>query len=296
MAVRRVAARQANVVARADVRALGLSDGHVRTRVAGGRWQRLHPGVYAVGAAPLDARGRLRAAVAAAGAGALVSHRAAVVLWGLDGIDRAPPEVTVPFTHGPVPAGVIVHRTRRPPPPAALDGIAVTSVERTLLDAAGCLPASVVEKALESALRRNLTSAVRLGELLAVQGGRGVRGARRLRAMLGAREMGGAAGSAAEVELLRHLRAAGVPPPVRQHRVALTGGRVATVDLAWPARRKAVEVDGLDAHATAGALDHDHERQNALLEAGWELRRYAARRVRRQPAAVVESVARFLRA
>lgn len=289
-----IAASRANLLARLELLDAGLTDRQIVTRLRTGRWVAPHPGVYLAAAAPLDWRGRLLAAVLAAGPQALASHRAAVVLWGLDGVGNAPVEITVPITHGPVPAGVIVHRTRRPPPPSIVDGIPVTSLERTVLDAAGCLPPVVVEKAMESALRRNLTSAARIERFVGEHGGRGVRGTRALRELLAWRVDGEAARSGAEAELLHRLRLAGVANPVRQHPVRLPDGTVATVDLAWPPKRKAIEVDGLDAHATAQALEHDDERQNQLLEAGWELRRYGARRLRREPERVVASVLRFL--
>jgi very-short-patch-repair endonuclease len=251
--------------------------------------------VYLVGVAPPDWLGRLDAAVLAAGTGAAASHRAALVLWGLDGIGAAPLEVTVPVTHGPEPAGVIVHRSRRPVAAAVVEGIAVTGVERTLVDAAACLPPVVVEKAMESAVRRNLTTAAKIERYLDDHAGRGVRGTRVLRELMAERPPGRAAGSGAEVELVRLLRDHGLPAPVRQYEIALPGGAVAVVDLAWPELRKVVEVDGLDAHAGAEALDHDDDRQNRLLEAGYELRRYTGRAVRRRPEAVVASISRFLR-
>lgn len=275
---------------------VGASDEVIADRIARQSWTRLHPGVYGLGAAPVTWEDRLLAAVLAAGAGALVSGRAAVVLWGLDGISTAPVEITVPYAHGPVPAGVIVHRTRRPPEPVVRSGVPVTTVERTILDAAACLPPLVVEKAMESALRRGLTTVAGLEHTLERQGGRGVRGTCALRLLLAQRPPGRAAGSGAEVELLHHLRRHGVPDPVRQHEVDLGRGGVATVDLAWPRLRKAVEVDGVDAHAGAEDLDHDDDRQNRLWDAGWHLRRFSARRVRRHPQEVVASVARFLAA
>lgn len=170
----------------------------------------------------------------------------------------------------------------------------MTSVPRTVLDAAGCLPPVVVEKAMESALRRNLTTPSKLLEVVLVEGGRGVRGTRALQALLNERSEGAAARSPAEVELVRALRDAGVPAPVRRSRIDLSLRRVAVVDLAWPDRRRLVEVDGLDAHAAAAALEADADRQNALLDAGWQLRRSSARVVRHRPDGVAAAIPRFL--
>ncbi|CAN5781734.1 hypothetical protein BH24ACT3_BH24ACT3_18560 [soil metagenome] len=294
-AVREVAGTRSGLLVRADVAGLGGTDDVTAARGAGGHWGRVHAGVYLVGAGALDWRGRLAAAVLAAGDGALASHRAAVVLWGLDGIGAALVELTVPLTHGPVPAGVIVHRTRRPPPASVVDEVAVTSVERTLLDAASCLPPVLVEKAFESAVRRGLTTATKLELHVRDHGGRGVRGSRSLRELMAVRRPGRDAGSPEEAELVRELRRAGIEAPVRQFEIPLAFGAVAVVDLAWPDRRKAVEVDGFEGHASAADVEADDERQNQILDAGWELRRYSGRAVRRRPQQVVVSIHRFLR-
>lgn len=291
-----LAADRHQLVTREEVLIAGGSDRMIARRIEAGRWYRVHPGVFVIGVGPLSWEGRLRAATLAVGPLAAVSHRAAVVLWGLDGISSAPVEITVPHGHGPVPAGAVVHRTRRREPTVMVRGVPVTSVERTVLDAAGCLSPVVAEKVVESAVRRNLTTVAGIDAFLGRQGGRGVRGAGVLRELLGERTEGRAPGSPAEVELVRHLRLAGIEPPVRQHEVPLPDGGVAVVDLAWPSRHKLVEVDGVDAHATAAALEADVVRQNQLLEAGYDIRRFSARAVRRHPDAVVAGIRRFLRA
>jgi len=65
-------------------------------------------------------------------------------------------------------------------------------------------------------------------------------------------------------------------------------------DFIWPDVGKAVEVDGIDAHASADKLDDDLSRQNALMDLGYEIRRFSARQIRRNPEEVVEQIRRFL--
>jgi len=67
-------------------------------------------------------------------------------------------------------------------------------------------------------------------------------------------------------------------------------------DFIWPDRGKAVEVDGIDAHSSADRLDDDLVRQNELMDIGLQIRRYSARRIRRDPAGVVEQIRQFLEA
>jgi very-short-patch-repair endonuclease len=90
------------------------------------------------------------------------------------------------------------------------------------------------------------------------------------------------------------MRLAGIPEPNLQHELIARGGRRIRPDFYWPMLGKAVEVDGLDAHSSADALDDDLERQNLLLEMGIDLRRFSARRVRRDPEAVIGQIRRFL--
>lgn len=266
----------------------------IAMRVRNGWWTRLHAGVYRIGPRSDAWLERLRGAVLAAGEGALVSHRAAYVLWGLDGIDAQLVELTVPYEHGPIPKAVIRHRTRRPVPGTHVMGIPTTPVERTLLDSAAQLPVQVLAKGLDSALRLGLTTPLTVARTISEQGGPGVRGVRKLERTLLDLEHTGPTGSPAELELLVQMRKEGLPHPVLQWEVVTPSGRRYRVDFGWPDRGKGVEVDGLDAHAGAEKLESDLGRQNDLLEAGIELRRFTARRVRRHPAQVADEIRRFL--
>jgi len=275
---------------------LGATHRSILTRVDRGQWCPIHPGVYFIGAGPLSWNAQLRAATLAAGPHAVASHRAAAVLWELDGFHKAPIEITVPMGKGPTPEGTIVHRTRRPIEPVYVDAIPVTPVERTILDNAWSMPPSIVEQQYESGLRKRLTTPARVADCVVEQGGFGVRGAKKITRILDARRPGRPTGSPAETFLLTHLRRAGIEEPARQYAVVLSDQTVAVLDFAWPCLCKGVEIDGLDAHGSAQALEYDLVRQNLLFEANWELRRYAARSVRRHPEHVVDSIARFLAA
>jgi len=232
-------------------------------------------------------------AVLAAGAGARVSHRSAFVLWSLEGLSTRFVELTVPYTHGPVPAEVIVHRTRRLHDGTQIDGIPVTAPERTLLDCAAQLPAHIIGKALDSAIRHDLVTVDSVNDLLRSDGGRGVRGTRRLRSVLSERHHDTATDSGSEFELLRHMQTALLSQPELHYELWPENGR-RVPDFFWPDRNKAVEVDGLDAHSSADKLDDDLKRQNELMDLGIEIRRFSAREVRRNPVDVVAQIRRFL--
>lgn len=90
------------------------------------------------------------------------------------------------------------------------------------------------------------------------------------------------------------MRAAGIEEPERQFIVVLADGTIAILDFAWPRRLKAIEIDGLAAHSSARQLEEDLKRQNLLFELKWQLRRFSARTVLRQPELVAVEIARFL--
>lgn len=270
-----LADRQHGVVSRPQVQRLGMTDEQAERRLASGRWDSPQAGVYRMVGAPTTWRQALMAACLAAGEEALASHRAAAVLWGLDGVWGEPLELTVPYARSPVPTGAIVHRSQRRSDldVARRDGVPVTSVDRTLIDLGAVLPPVAVELAVEDAARRMLVTLAYLRWRLDELGGRGRRGAGVLRAILDARGAGGLAGSALEVLFLRLLRSAGLPLPVRQHEIELRGGAV-RVDFAFPRLRIAIELDGYRWHSGRGALQRDDERQNALVAAGWTVLRF----------------------
>jgi hypothetical protein len=109
-----LAARQHGVVARWQLRALGLCDTAITERVAAGRLHRVHQGVYAVGHTVLSPRGRWMAAVLAGGPGAVLSHAAAGALWELRSSAATRIDITRPSLR-PREAGRAAH----PPLPRA---------------------------------------------------------------------------------------------------------------------------------------------------------------------------------
>ena len=282
------------VVSRTDVLDAGGSDDSIKMRVGNGWWSPLHPGVYRVGPPSGEWIERLSAAVLAAGPTALISHRSAFVLWGLDGINAQLVELTVPYAQAPVPAGVIRHRTRRIMPRAMLHGLPVMGLERTLLDVAPLVPVAVLAKGVDSALRLALTDPTAISKTVSEQGGPGVRGVRRLERVLSALENTGPTGSPAELDLLMGMRREGIPMPTLQWEIKTRSGQHYRVDFGWPGLGKVVEVDGLDAHSGPDNLDRDLVRQNALLDMGLQIRRYTARSIRHNLDGVVSSIAEFL--
>lgn len=290
-----IARHQDNVLGRQQVLEAGGSDRYISGCLERGLWQPLQAGAYLVGSAPPTWHQSLRGALFAAGPSAEVSRRAALRMWGLDGLGAVPLELNVPYGSLPIPDGVIVHRSRRSEPPVYLGGLTTTTVERTLLELGAHCPAVVVEKAAASAFRTGRSTPTKVERYLEVHGGKGRRGVTKLREAMTLYEDGGRPpGSSGEVVFLRELRLAGIEAPVRQLTIDLPGGGKATVDFAWPERRKALEFVGWWTHSDPRRQDDDTWREDDIRAVGWDLRRVAPWSLQHRPTELAVSILRFL--
>src|SRR6478609_8820350 len=130
--VAQVAARQWGVMDLDDLRGCGLSQQTVAARVRAGRLFPRFRGVFSL-LPTVALEGAFLAAVKAGGAGAVLSHYAAAVLWGLLKWDFRDPEVTAPTPR--IHPGIRTHRSANVER-AFHRGIPVTPPLRTLIDLA----------------------------------------------------------------------------------------------------------------------------------------------------------------
>lgn len=279
------------VVSRPQLLASGISADEIRGRLAGGSLRRLHPGVYATFGTPLVFESRMHAACLAAGPGAVASHRAALALWGLlDG--HQPLELTARRSSHPVPDGVIVHRPNqlRAVDVATRRGVLLTNPMRTLLDAGAAVPPAVVGSCVERALVSRLVTVKGLRVILAELGGRGRTGTAALRTHLDQRALGDRRPESMIEPVMARLlyRDLGIGPVEYQATLRL-GTSVVRPDFLVSRAMAVVEVDGLDAHGSRDALDHDLARQNLLVRHGYLVLRYTTTHLRR-PARVVDEI------
>src|SRR5262249_6451131 len=80
-----------------------------------------------------------------------------------------------------------------------------------------------------------------------------------------------------------------------QHTIALPSGRV-TVDVAFPDRRVAVEVDGWAWHTDPEQFQRDRSRQNELVTAGWTVLRFTWLDLTERPDLVLDTLCNTLAA
>jgi hypothetical protein len=253
-------------------RLCGLSDRQIEGRIALGLWRRLHVDVYIAAGAPLTWKGSLLAACWAGGFRAAASHRSAAAMWALAGGRRSIVEITCPRWRRAQHEGLVVHETKALDgiDVVVLDGIPVTTPERTLLDLGAVCHPSVVEMALDAAENRCLLSRPSLDSTLARLSKQGRNGAGTLRDLLrsrGARRR--APESEMETLLIQCLRRNGWPEPVPQHVIRQAGAFVARVDAAYPEWRIAIEYQSDAHHGGHTARYRDNERRLRVTAAGW---------------------------
>ena len=96
---------QAGVVSRQQALSCGMSHSAIASKVKGGRWRQVYPGVYATLSGPVGRDAQLWAAVLYAGKGAQLSHETAAEVNGLT-------ERRSRLIHVTIPAG---RRVKQPP-------------------------------------------------------------------------------------------------------------------------------------------------------------------------------------
>ena len=227
-------------------------------------------GVYRFAGAPAGPWHDLRAAVLAAGPCAFASHRSAAELWQFRGVVADRPEMTVPAPMRLRLPGVRGHQSRRLPEAhvTTRHGIPVTTPARTIVDLCGRVGASLLGRLVDETERRGLTDLAELDRVRREVVSRASTKATMAAILEARRHRSHPGDSAADVELAAWLTAAGMPPPIPQHQVAV-GGTVYLLDLAYPDLRLGFEYDGWAAHGTRSAFDRDRVRGNALAAAGW---------------------------
>jgi very-short-patch-repair endonuclease len=288
-AIAELAGRQAGVVARRQLLALGLSAAAIDRRVRCGRLHTLHRGVFAVGHTAIGFEGRRWAVLLRVGPSGALSDASAAHAWGL----RGPPaviHVTVPPGGRVAPRGARLHHRRplRGDELTRLAGLPITTAARTLLDlAAGGERERALELAVDRAERMRLLDFADLHALLARYPRRV--GTGRMRALL-ARYEPHDTRSALE-ELVRALCVEhGLPRPAVNVVVA---GRVR--DFAWADAHLVVEADSYGFHRSPASFGDDRERDVELTLAGWRTLRFTWAQVTQRPRYVVDAIVAAIR-
>lgn len=201
------------------------------------------------------------------------SHASALYVHGLDVTPPETPHHTLPPGHTSGTTLGVLHRSPLPRTDVTRrKGIPVTTLARSLVDAAEVLSVDQLAAAVNEAVSRRL---VRLGDVLEVAArlelAPGRKGSGRLRAVLSTWTEAIVPDSVAEAAVVRRIRLAGLPTPVTQHVVVDGDGRfVARLDLAWPGELVAREYDSIAFHGP-DRVEADEARRQRLEQLGWSI-------------------------
>jgi hypothetical protein len=265
---------QHGMVSRSQALKEGLTWEQVHHRRERGLLVDMFEGVYRHAAVPLTWKGRLMAAVLAAGDGAYASHRSSGRLVGFRDVPLYRPELTVVSLDHPDRSGIRIHRTNLllPADVTVVDGIPCIAAPRTCLDLGGVLPYEIVEPIVQDAVIRKIVKHEALFAVLERVGGRGRRGTTALRAVV----RGGLPDEKIESELERRLLA--LFPRDHgfelQYEMVCADGRRVRIDAARPDLKIAVEAIGYRWHATAKKVREGLARRRSIQASGWEVWEY----------------------
>jgi very-short-patch-repair endonuclease len=248
----------------------------------GPRFRRLFPDVYVPASADIDFKLLSRAAyLLVAGRGALGGHSAAELLDASCAPAGAPAEVVVPHRIRPRP-GLLTRQDRVPPHELqVVDGVTVTTPERTAYDLGRRAPLVDAVVAVDALAHAHHQFDPR--EVLEVARRHlGSRGSSQLPRVVELADR--RAGSPMETRIRLALYFGGLPRPTLQHPVGPY-----ELDLSYPAVRIAIEYNGRD-HLDPDRALRDLRREAYLTSAGWIVLRFEAYLVLRRPDVVAGRV------
>ena len=295
-----IAAKQYGIFTRANAHGAGLSNRQLRSRVAKGVIEQVALHTFRVGGCPPSWRQQVMAACLAAGAGAAASHRTAAALHSYDGFKPGVVEITVPQGRRDFAMdGVIVHSSSYwgKEDITEIDGIPVSTPERTLCMLAAVCSDDALESALDSAERDRTVVRSDVVEVHADVRERGRNGVAAINRILRRRaELAGIPHSVLERRMLNLLDRSGIALPACQVPVRRPDGKLAHLDFAYRDLGLGIEVDGNIAHATPKQRASDNARANALLLRDIRIIRFTYDEVTREPEMVAATVRSHLRA
>ncbi|MGH8862323.1 MAG: DUF559 domain-containing protein [Jatrophihabitantaceae bacterium] len=287
-----VARRQAGLIARRQLLTGGVPPSTVDHWLNVGRLESTPTnGVYRVAGSAISPESRVW--LAALSTRAPVSYLSAARWWGMPVPDDGIEHVTRLARRRLVaPPGVRIHRVGLLRPAIVHHrGLWVTSPPETVLDCLGWLTLGRARGLADRAIQQGwLTMADVMHRLDGQRGRWGNRQIRRLAA-----DLDDGADAESERRLQRLLRRARITGWVT-HLPFLAAGRRFEIDLAFPALRLAIEVDGYAYHNADPRFQADRTKQNALIAAGWRVLRFTWADIEDRPDYVLGQVLTLLAA
>lgn len=280
--------QQDGLITRQQALSLGMTPAAVRHALrAGGPWQRVIPGVYAMFTGRLVNRQRLQACLLHAGPEAVVTGSTACEGYGMRYVPASPIiELLVPphVRRSPIPEAAI-HRTRSMPVARVVHGVPFAPPERAALDAVrGAHDLRTARAALCEVVQRGLASVERLAAEYAAVDKRGLRLAR-----AALQDVRAGCRSAPECELRDLIRQSNViDEPVWNGQ--LPGSPDIVPDAYFEKARVVLEVDSVEWHRLGEAPELTERRRARYASLGWRVIPLSPRRIRAEPDAVLSEI------
>ncbi len=270
-----LATTQHGLLTAAQLLDAGFTERMVARRVQNGLLKRRAKGVVQLPGVSSSWEQDLLAVVLAADPAA-ASHRAASRLWGFRTVDEEI-EVSIRFPRS-FSSQATIHRSRdlEPTDITEVDGIPVTTPERTICDLGLVFPEHEVLRILRHAVATGLVLPRDLWMMRQRTSKQGRNGTGVLERVLDALPQHVEfTESGLEVHFLEICERYDLPRPVPQLPVRIRG-RVFRLDFAWVSHRVFVEIDGAAFHSSERQIADDGNRQNLLVNAGWTPLRFTA--------------------
>jgi hypothetical protein len=236
----------------------------------------VHSGVYRLAGIPEYQDQMYLAAVLYGGTDALLGGEPAGFKWGLSTCRALKPHIIT--TRNVRDPQIRIVRRARPPAPvdySRVDSIPLTSPTRTLIDLASLVSPARLQHALDSALRKRLTTPDRILQRMDSIPRRGWKGIATLQTFVDEAILKPTPHSWLERKFLALLHLAGFSEPVRQFAVDIGWERPIHIDFAFPDFLIGIETDGYEPHASRKQWELDRRRDAALVLRGWLILRFS---------------------
>ncbi|MEE8486138.1 MAG: type IV toxin-antitoxin system AbiEi family antitoxin domain-containing protein [Acidimicrobiia bacterium] len=285
-----MAKTQFGVFTRSQAIAAGVHPRSIGDRTSSGVYERLHPGVYGIVGTPEQWHRAVIAAVFAATEPAAASHRTAAYLWSMT--DRCPDTVEIASRrHMRVKREdyqVRESKDLRSSDIVVVDGIPTTTAVRTIVDLGASAPPWLVERCLDTGLRKELFDIWDVQRFIMRVARKGRNGIGTIRPLVEER-LTWKGITASDLEDLFRRVVAPLPytMPKAQFQVfEVNGDFVGRYDFAYPTRMAIIETDSEGFHMDSVSFQRDREKQNRAHALGWTVYRFTWRQLIDDPDAV----------
>lgn len=294
-ALSELASRQHGLVTHTQALSVGLNRMALSRLMRSGTWEQVRPRVFRKAAKSQTEEQALFAVCLWMGSSAVVSHRSAARILGLD-LKKGELEVTTLPRFNAIAKGVVVHRSKilTERDRRTIRGIPVTTGARTIIDLAGEFDADELAILVEEAWRRKIAAPDWVAQRLKELGKQARRTGALAEILADCRSRNLPMESALEVRLWRLLKRHGLKPiPHSEFRDDF--GQPGHVDFAFPDRGLAIECDGYETHGTREAFENDRLRAARLVSSGWRVMMLTWKQVTEEPKKVIALIQQALK-